>query len=102
MTLKERYVAGLKALGAVIIDGRSHKYVTMLHESDGENALPALTFFVGKRGACRVSTRGTLAHSRPVSERMRELILSKAGRETRIKVSATVRHAKRKAKKARS
>ena len=89
MTLKERYIAGLKVLGYQVLmryeNAQNSKYVTMHHMAHDR-----ATVFVGMRGNVRQSPTGRLCDSSPLPTDTAAAILRNAPRSKNTKVSAKV------------
>lgn len=68
-TLRERYIAGLKAMGHAEVPTRSKKYVVLGSEERG-------FYFVGKNGAVRYSHHNNASESVAVFENSKRRILA--------------------------
>lgn len=71
-TLREKYIAGLLALGYAQIDSRSSKF-----EVFAKPGTPATFFFVGKSGSLRFSDVRRVDSSIPASDRTKAMVISK-------------------------
>lgn len=71
-TLREKYIAGLLALGYARIDSLSSKF-----EVFAKPGSPVPFFFVGKSGSLRFSTLKRVDSSVPASVRTKAMIISK-------------------------
>lgn len=72
-TLREKYIAGLLALGYAQIDSRSSKF-----EVFAKPGTPVpFFFFVGKSGSLRFSSQKRIDSSVPASDRTKAMVISK-------------------------
>ncbi len=71
-TLREKYIAGLLALGYAQIDSRSSKF-----EVFAKPGTPVPFFFVGKSGSLRFSNVARVDSSVPASASTKSKIISK-------------------------
>jgi hypothetical protein len=71
VTLGERYIAGLKAMGCAETPTRSKKYVVL--EARGDSGF----YFVGKNGAVRWATVNNASSSVPLVESQKRRILAR-------------------------
>ena len=85
MTLKERYIAGLKVLGYQVLP-RFVQNTTLITMYNPTRSGP--TVFVGLRGNVRQSPTGRLCDSSPLPTDTAAAILRNAPRSNKTKVSA--------------
>lgn len=71
-TLREKYIAGLLALGFAPVDSLSSKF-----EVFTKSGSPATFFFVGKSGSLRFSSLKRVDSSIPASDRTKAMVISK-------------------------
>lgn len=70
-TLREKYIAGLLALGYVRVDSRSSKFEVFAKKDS------SMFFFVGKAGSLRFSGVKRVDSSVPASDRTKAVVISK-------------------------
>ena len=70
-TLREKYIAGLLALGYVRVDSRSSKFEVFA------NSNSSMFFFVGKAGSLRFSDVKRVDSSVPANDRTKTVVIAK-------------------------
>ena len=97
MTLKQRYIEGLKVLGYRIVPklARETGHTTTMYNPIRIGP----TIFVGMRGIVRQSPTGRLCDSAPLEDSTKQAILRNAKRSVSTKVSTTSKLIRRERKK---